>query len=688
MTEDLLATRLGGEDRLISASLSNDIADPLRGHVDAIDAERGVEGWVLDLDNPRTPLRVQLVVNGIVVAECPTDLPRDDVASLFGHDVTPGFRFPAEALASLLQASHRMAAGSVKVRVAGTPAVLPTGHAAEALPLPVRDDPHGDRHHAAFNLLARLSTLRAQAAAGVRRPLRPLPEQVAGYIEALATDAAGMVWLLGWKRRDTAFDCPAVVADRQKLPAGLALTLFERPDLDERFSGFIGTLHTDWRPSSVSELHLYLGAEGSAHLGAGKPPKIIPLREFQEQFRQYLGRCHSGHTAALWRLLTRPELWTVPAGSVGVPVQAALDEVLLLPGFGALVSGWAISPLKPIIGFALRLGDAICGCDRGTLFFKPRPDLDSVLPGNRRLLERAGFCGVFRGESTADSADEPVLKVLYDDGSATNHAVDPRVVRRLGRSTQLDAATRLYPSLAAENFFGDFARAVLDDARRSIAPLQPHVVNAAPRAVVLVVPEDRSEIFLLFAGVARYVRSHSCRHGVILVCGTAQTRAEVVTMFGELAAISAVPCSLFSIEAPGYLPYRLSELLARTRTSGFVFVGRGICLTPAGWSAAAELLDAAEPERTVFEITDPASATYAAGPDAGRSAECFAWSAAAFAQWIGDAPFLLDGFETGATFARAGVEDRVCPGAAVRTSLPNPTRLVRAINDIATGRRT
>jgi hypothetical protein len=78
-----------------------DSALSLRGNVDVISLEQGIEGWAVDLSAPQTLLRLQLLAGDQVIAESATGLSRGDVVSLLGTPASPGFRFPAAVLADL-----------------------------------------------------------------------------------------------------------------------------------------------------------------------------------------------------------------------------------------------------------------------------------------------------------------------------------------------------------------------------------------------------------------------------------------------------------------------------------------------------------------------------------------------------------------------------------------------------------
>jgi hypothetical protein len=246
-------------------------------------------------------------------------------------------------------------------------------------------------------------------------------------------------------RRSGVVDCPVVVVDRQKSIAGLAYSLYERSDLPSEACGFVGVLYTNWRPTSGAEAFLYFGEHGRSYVRTLANLQVSQMADFSNNLLQRLKKCHTGHAAALSKLVVRSDSWTITGKDIDFPALASLEQVVALPGFGALVSGWALSPLKEIETFALRIGSVILACDRQSLYFKARPDLAGVFPGNDRLLPTAGFVAAFRGYLPADDLRSPVLKVIYHDGTSTNHPTPVDALRRLGKSVDFSAATDLMP---------------------------------------------------------------------------------------------------------------------------------------------------------------------------------------------------------------------------------------------------
>ena len=174
-----------------------------RGFVDVVDCLQGVRGWALNLAALDEPPLLELLVGAVVLGEVTPDQPRHDISEVLDTEVSAGFLFPPSVLAL---AAELAASGDdvISVRVAGTAMALGSadeparaGHIVDQLsqlatPGKVRS------HTADLELL--LDDLRAEAVDLAEQHLRPLPENHQGYVETLAIDTSGQVWLIGWMK--------------------------------------------------------------------------------------------------------------------------------------------------------------------------------------------------------------------------------------------------------------------------------------------------------------------------------------------------------------------------------------------------------------------------------------------------------------------------------------------------------
>jgi len=470
-----------------------------------------------------------------------------------------------------------------------------------------------------------------------------------------------------------------VVVDRQKIPAGFAMTLYERDDVNDDACGFFAVLHADWRPNRLSDPVIYVGEDAHTVIRCVKPLRLIKWQEFASFFETKRDICHTGHTKSLRKLMARRNAWIPdPPGGNGT-TQAALEQILVLPGFGCIASGWAISASQPIDGFSLKLGASVLTCNRDTTYFKYRPDLVSVFPGGERLAERAGFTAVFRGDVALDDVDSPILKLAFANGSEKNHAVDVRAVRHLGKTVPMEKVLEYYPSIIAESFFPAFAAAVRAQARLAFGTCRRNVVNATAEVLVLVVPDNRSELFLMFEELCDYVRNNPHSFGFAIVAGTGESRSNTPALFAALQNTTTAPCSLFFVDDPKATFYALPEILSAVAARNFSYIGPDIYLTKTGWRAVAQHLAQATPSIRFFEVMDPAVDE----TNGMVTSSCFGWSSLAFAAWLISVPEHVGDFTDEAPLPAVTDGSAVSPAAARFSRLPVSTPLNAAINRAA-----
>jgi hypothetical protein len=583
------------------ASLGDDVSARFRGHVDRVEISVGVEGWVIDLDHTERAVVVQIMVDMEIVAEATSGLPRPDIATLVDPLARPGFYFPPEALLGLLDLDAEERKARLAVRVQNTPYVLPSrrklprvgdlANALEALSAPA-----GSGKPAGKQVFLQLEELRVAAANLIGAPFRPIPEKQVGFLEVASIGGGGQIWVAGWLLRSQPLLGQAVVVDGKKFPASIMLTGHDRPDLPAAAQGVFGVMATEWRPGSNSNALVYLGRGSGFYMRANKPLRTIPPAEFAALFAAHLPNCVGEHTNALQRLLTGPTSW-MPSldGGTGVGIRIDIDRVLIAPHFGCFVEGWLLSPLHQVETLMMRLGERVLEADPAATYFKPRPDLAGILPNSEALLQRAGFVACFPGPVTDEDLAQPLLKVVFADGTSTTLAIRTELLRRIGISATVDELATLYPALYGEAFFPGLAQALALDVRlRSTSPV-PFAVAPAPRAMVFAVSAERHDALLLFDSIARRWRSGGSLPGLVLLAGRSQGhRADLVELVRELEQLPGAAVSLFFIsDDPAQLPASLVGALQLLRVRRFLYVPAGVVPDSVGWPMAFDLLTAA-----------------------------------------------------------------------------------------------
>ena len=488
-------------------------------------------------------------------------------------------------------------------------------------------------------------------------PLQPVAANLRGFIETVAVDSSGVVWVCGWLAKDQPLEFPAILFDGRKHAAAVSLTSFPRADLPVQAHAVFGAILTDWRPGPGElELYLFFGEDLAFFQRGLKPVRVLETRAALEQFEQIRATCDRATALPLQRMITSAESWLPDTARAGGNAQASVDRILLLGGFGCLVEGWALSPTKRIESFALRFGDVVLRSEPLATYHKARPDLAVTFPDFGPLLERAGFVAAFRGVIDIDDISEPILKLVFTDGTSANQVVPAGAMRRIGHSVAPEAALALFPSLRHERFFGDFARALQRDARARLGSCEPWRLAPAERVVVLAVPADRSDAFLL----AEQLRQAGLANvGLVLLAERGGIRPEILAIFAGLEASLGLPCSLLFVEDIRYAFYLLAEALRAVGARRFVFLGQGVFLAPEGWRTALAALAGGDEGLHVFVLA-------AEGQAPASMSDCFAWTAAGFAALLPQVPMVLGGQPDDHGLGRAGAAARRHPVAGWR----------------------
>jgi hypothetical protein len=576
------------EPILLDADPSGDAPMPFQGYLDVVDARLGIKGWALSREARQRPVTVELLAGGECIARQTTSQPRPDVSLEQGGTCTPGFQFDVQELHLLPLIAEARPDAKLSARVAGSDFTLRAGR-----PMPtVREFLLGDAPEGQ----AAPSTAPAQSA---RPPLKDLPSALAflrraaeplagqalparsgasiGFIEAVSTEMAGLLWFLGWIKGEDRFALSGVMADHGKHPAGLLFATYPRPDLPEGAVGMIGVMLTNWRsrdPKEVAILHC--GEDGTQQLRTNVPLVELRLQDWMARFNKLRPQLLSPVAPELRRLLGLISNW-VPgnASTLDVTIEQGMDRVLVLPGFGALAEGWVLSPARQPEALMLRLGDRILEADPVATFFKPRPDLANKLPGGGRLAEAAGFVAAFRGNVSAKDMTRPIIKFVFSGGLSTNHELDARILRTLGHPEQLEDVLAFYREPAAERFFPAFSRAVAASLHPGLRHLTAFALADAERALVWALPDDRSEIQLAFAEMTGMLR-RGLVPGIAILAEPGNQRALVMSLFRALAKRGEAACSLFFLPRTAHAPYVLKGALDLLGAERFAFIGPGL----------------------------------------------------------------------------------------------------------------
>lgn len=674
-----------------SPELSRSVETRWRGYVDRWNPERGIEGWALGIDAPSRPLLLELVVGDDALDIVETTLPRPDIDQILGTATRPGFHFPPSVFARLARLGAKRRDLPVGIRISGTDVVLmpqgrpPTvGELVAAWRETTLDalqnhDPEitkGDR------LLARLAGMRADAEAFRDLPLRPTQANEVGHLDVVHFASEGQVWFVGWMKRGVETEFPALVVDRQKYPSGAAVLQYERQDLASNCVGVIGVMDTGWTPPAVSkEFFVYIGDEAGMHLRAGSQTRVVRLDAFLAAYQQVQAVSTGGNSDAIGSILTSGSTWLAGnAAAAGIAAEASVDRLLMLPGFGCIAEGWAVSPAKTVRTFHMKIGDCVLIGDEASTYFKPRPDLQSVAGGGAGVTARAGFVTVLRGALPAAASGAPLLRVVHDDGTAVVQRIEPKTLHLLDPMSDGADVLRLYPSIRHEPFYPAF----LDAIGRHLAAKvrEPAALTVAParKVVVIRLPGERNNLNLCFDGIARHLAAGADPEtGIALVADRLQGRSDARLLFEELRAATDVPLSFFCVDDADDGFDELPFVLSRLDADRFVYVGRGLVLTSRGWSRATRSLERLGHSVDYLEIIDETGAPDRI--DGSLSAASFGWSTTALLGWTTTARRFVHGtFRTNGLPPAPG-PDHVLTGAAIRIERARASRLADLIDE-------
>ncbi|WP_062119273.1 hypothetical protein [Aureimonas sp. AU40] len=682
--------------RYASPELSPSLGGLWRGRIDRFDPINGIEGWAVAIEEPGRRVELELSVGGYVMALGTTGLARPDIDIHVSPRCRAGFRFDPSVFGRLARLAAHRHDKPVSLRVAGTDVTLlpPAGRAPsvgelvaqwrEAIlsELGRREAPRskGDR------LLGQLRALRLEAERLRERPLLPHSDGEIGQIDLVHLSSDGQVWFIGWAKRGIDTEFPAVVADRVKHPAGIAVAPYERSDLSANCVGVVGLIETGWTPPAhFKDGFVFAGDKGQFHLRLTPQTRLVRADAFTAAYQQLQPALVGGQGEAMGAVLASLANWLPGASAAGgVFVEGGVDRLLLIPGFGCIAEGWAVSPAKRTETFHLKIGDTVLTADETCTYFRPRTDLQGAFGSAPSVTARAGFTTIFRGALPVGASAAPLLRVVLEDGTSAVLRVDPKVPRRLDLVTDGDEVLALYPSLRFEPVYPALVSAVQDTLRAEWRA--PAVLALAPaeRAVVQRLPADEGNLRLVFDRAARYLPDLEPGTGLAFVADTGRNRSEALLRFEELRARTEAPLSLFVVAHPDEVVAELPWMLARMEAKRFVHVGRGVALTAAGWAGARASLARRGHSVDRFEIVDDEGRPDRI--DGALSAAAFGWSTPALIDWSRTAPRFLRGTHAGGALPEQPGLDRLVAGGAVRLERPRLSRLADLIEaDILKG---
>ena len=233
-----------------------------------------------------------------------------------------------------------------------------------------------------------------------------------------------------------------------------------------------------------------------------------------------------------------------------------------------------------------------------------------------------------------------------------------------------------FPALQEESFFPQFAEATIKAARGAMnAPVAMKIMRSR-RALVMVLPEDRCDMFLLFEELSQQCRGGLdalSLDGVALIASSTSNRSDALWLFQEFQQSIGVPASLLVIDEAAQAFALLPDILRAVGASRFVFIGPGVFLNEAGWAQMKQVLNDGAEALSFFAL-EPDEFEQQSGTQ-GVSARCFAWNTPHFVRWSASSASFLGGFHKENGLFRSNVRYAVHRDTARNSRWLLPTRI-------------
>lgn len=566
-------------------------AEAFRGQIDAFSPTEGVRGWLIDLRDPGARFELELVL-GDQVHPCEVHwLHRPDIWATDDVCVAPGFTVQPESLLALAGAELDPET-TVGLRLAGQDLFLQTqaarpqlqelrrwaedrmggSHPTEALPLPLALD----RHHRV-----------AQSAQ--RGPLRAAESRFLGYIERVVHIDSQHTVLFGWTRQPVQREQAAVmVHGGRRSASALVLVPFARDDLPAGAQAFVALLHGGWRASGPQDQSfLFLLQEDGGWLRTHQPLTLESLSSLRPTLQDLMSRLHERRLDEIQRLLDRSDRWAPSAERAqSAGVQFWLDQVLLLPGFGALVDGWILAAGAQLEQLQLRVGDSMLVLDPATLQTRARPDLAEPFPQHRDRTGQAGFSAVLRGPLAASDWDKPAVCVGLDDGLELTLPLQATQLRRIDTRFDFDRLERPFPAIEHEPWLDDFGRALREQLVQGVGGRAQVLERVrAERMLWLALPTDPATMGLVLSGLLEHGARLPAGVGVTLLCDPGHDRARLLRWCAAIRARWAHRrLGLVLLPDVQAAFYALPRLRHPQGVQHFTFLGPQAVLSDEGWA--------------------------------------------------------------------------------------------------------
>lgn len=624
---------------------------PHRGHVDALNRDAGLSGWVAS-EPWSGPLDVELWCDDVRLAESRASGPRADIWADRSPDRPTGFLFDLD---TLLKCGARADIGPttpLRVRVRGSDAWLPAARAwtfadLQVLRAPRSEAPYVEGRDGPLEPeLQRLSKL------GYRQISDPLPASArkhAGALEVAVRLTPRLLWVGGWKRRELPDICAMLItAPAFKRAAALCVVSGPRADLPHDAHAFAGILYVD-DGLDVADLdeqsRLFFAGHSLDWLAPVANLRRPSLASALDEAEALLEGADTERRRHIMTLIRAAQPWDRRAqNSLGASAQLGIDRFLVAPGFGVFLSGWLLSAVNRPLNISARLGSAVFTLDASSLHLSRRDDLASVFPALADRTALAGFNCLLRGFDLPDHSAPWALRIEFDDGAVHLQDLGPENARRVDAEFDLAALNAMMPGLEWAPWLDDLVDA-LQGQSVALSSQGLHWIQnrSMPRALVCALPLASSHHRLALDALAhaRHALAQASAGLLLVLPPTLSPNlwASWLTRWQDLAG-TAPPVAAVRTGAGADPWHALPPALAACEVQRFAFIGPSALLTPAGATAATQHLCASSEAIHYFNLQA------LRGDEAvlSHSAQAFAWSTHALSEHLSSAPPLLPGW--------------------------------------------
>jgi hypothetical protein len=323
---------------------------------------------------------------------------------------------------------------------------------------------------------------------------------------------------------------------------------------------------------------------------------------------------------------------------VRIGLWLGIDDLLIIPGFGAFMRGWMICRARRTELVSLKLGEWVLGIEPGSHTQCSRSDLVGLSKHllDPAILATAGFTDVFRGAAPKAWFGRPLVRIETSTGEFFLLPVNAEVIRVCAESRDLRAIAEHCPGLSQKFYFYEFVESFGKAVRAHARNIRPVKVQKVPRALVFCLPIQPDDMILAFDKVSVFCADLPDDVGIVFLYTPLHAHGRVLALMNDIRSRRGRPVSLIHYNDPVYALWSLRPTLDLLDCKSFWFVAPNVMPTKSGWRLAAQIFE--EQHIGISSFADDRLS------EGSASSLSFTWSTASFETWERGAPFFLSGF--------------------------------------------